>query len=139
MKIVTIGRTRYTVLDSRDVFASHAKATGKHKRQKSKGAEKRQYPVFNPDMSTAEYVRQYFALNTSRKIAAFDSYISHTLQFEPLREEPCHAAQGEESYAEVETCPECGSEEFTPQFALVTGIETTYQSCDECGHHWGHE
>ena len=98
MKNVTIGRTQYTVLDTRDVFASHALATGKHKRQKSKGAEKRQYPVFNPDMSTAEYVRQYFALNTSRKIAAFDPL--HTLQFEPLRAEPCQAAQGEDSYAE---------------------------------------
>lgn len=135
MKNVTIGRTRYTVLDARDVFASHAKATGKHKLQKSKGAEKRQFPVFDPSMSTAEYVRQYFALNTSRKIAAFDPL--HTLQFEPLRTEPCAPAQGEDSYAEV--CPACGSEEFSPQFALVTGIETTYQSCDECGHQWGHE
>lgn len=98
MKNVSIGRTRYTVLDSRDVFASHAKATGKHKLQKSKGAEKRQFPVFDPSMSTAEYVRQYFALNTSRKIAAFDPL--HTLQFEPLRAEPCHEPQGEESYAE---------------------------------------
>jgi hypothetical protein len=135
MKTVSIGRTRYTVLDSRDVFATHALATGKHKRQKSKGAEKRQYPVFNPDMSTAEYVRQYFALNTSRKIAAFDPL--HTLQFEPLRDEPCHAAQGEDTLVDV--CPECGSEEFTSQFALVTGIETNYKSCDECAHHWGHE
>lgn len=98
MKNVSIGRTRYTVLDSRDVFASHAKATGKHKLQKSKGVEKRQFPVFDPSMSTAEYVRQYFALNTSRKIAAFDPL--HTLQFEPLRAEPCHEPQGEESYAE---------------------------------------
>lgn len=137
MKNVTIGRTRYTVLDARDVFATHALATGKHKRQKSKGAEKRAYPVFDPSMSTAEYVRQYFALNTSRKIAAFDPL--HTLQFEPLREEPCHAARGEESFEEVEVCPACGSDEFSPQFALVTGIETTYQSCDECGHQWGHE
>lgn len=98
MKTVSIGRTRYTVLDTRDVFASHALATGKHKKQKSKGAEKRLYPVFNPDMSTADYVRQYFALNTSRKIAAYDP--GHSLQFEPLRDEPCHAAQGEESYEE---------------------------------------
>lgn len=98
MKTVSIGRTRYTVLDTRDVFASHALATGKHKRQKSKGAEKRAYPVFDPSMSTAEYVRQYFALNTSRKIAAFDPL--HTLQFEPLRAEPCHEPHGEESYAE---------------------------------------
>lgn len=135
MKTVSIGRTRYTVLDSRDVFASHALATGKHKRQKSKGAEKRQYPVFNPDMSTAEYVRQYFALNTSRKISAY--YPEHESHFGHLREEPCAPAQGEESYSEV--CPECGSDEFSPQFALVTGIETTYQSCDECGHQWGHE
>lgn len=98
MKNVIIGRTRYTVLDTRDVFVTHAKATGKHKPQKSKGAERRAYPVFDPSMSTADYVRQYFALNTSRKIAAFDPL--HTLQFEPLRTEPCHAARGEESYAE---------------------------------------
>lgn len=98
MKTVSIGRTRYTVLDSRDVFATHAKATGKHKLQKSKGTEKRAYPVFDPSMSTAEYVRQYFALNTSRKIAAFDPL--HTLQFEPLRAEPCYEPQGEESYAQ---------------------------------------
>lgn len=137
MKNVSIGRTRYTVLDSRDVFASHAKATGKHKLQKSKGGEKRAYPVFDPSMSTAEYVRQYFALNTSRKIAAY--YPEHEFHFEHLREEPCEPAQGEESYTEVETCPACGSEEFTPQFALVTGIETNYKSCDECAHHWGHE
>jgi len=99
MKTVKIGRTTYTVADTRDVFATHAQATGKHKRQKSKGAEKRAYPMFDPSMSTSEYVRQYFALNTSRKIAAFDPL--HTLHFEPLRAEPCHSAQGEESYSEV--------------------------------------
>ena len=99
MKTVKIGRATYMVADTRDVFATHAKATGKHKRQKSKGAEKRAYPVFDPSMSTAEYVRQYFALNTSRKIAAYDP--EHEFQFEHLREEPCYAAQGEESYSEV--------------------------------------
>ena len=130
MKTVSIGRTRYTVLDSRDVFATHALATGKHKRQKSKGAEKRQYPVFNPDMSTAEYVRQYFALN---KLYGSDA----TLQFEPLRDEPCHAAQGEDTLVDV--CPECGSDEFSTQFTIYTGIETNYQSCHECGHQWGFE
>lgn len=36
-------------------------------------------------------------------------------------------------------CPECGSGEFSAQFTIYTGIETTYQSCDECAHHWGHE
>lgn len=99
MKTVKIGRTTYTVADTRDVFATHAKATGKHKLVKSKGVEKRRFPTFDPSMSTAEYVRQYFALNTSRKIAAFDPL--HTLHFEPLRAEPCHSAQGEESYSEV--------------------------------------
>lgn len=36
-------------------------------------------------------------------------------------------------------CPACGSGEFSAQFTIYTGIETTYQSCDECAHHWGHE
>lgn len=38
-----------------------------------------------------------------------------------------------------ECCPMCGSTDYTPQHVLVTGIETTYKSCDECDHQWGHE
>lgn len=36
-------------------------------------------------------------------------------------------------------CPRCFSLDYTAQHTLVTGIETTYKSCDECDHQWGHE
>jgi len=38
-----------------------------------------------------------------------------------------------------EPCPNCGSFDYVPQHTLYTGIETTYQSCNDCDHHWGHE
>ena len=36
-------------------------------------------------------------------------------------------------------CPNCGGFDYVPQHTLYTGIETTYQSCNDCDHHWGHE
>ena len=38
-----------------------------------------------------------------------------------------------------EPCPNCGSFDYVPQHTLYTGIETTYQACNDCDHHWGHE
>ena len=40
MKTVTIGRTAYKINDARDIFAEHAKCTGKHRTVKSKGPER---------------------------------------------------------------------------------------------------
>jgi len=62
MQTVKIGKTTYKTNRS-DIFALHAKATGKHKPMKSKGAVKRFYPRFGATMSTAEYVAAYETLN----------------------------------------------------------------------------
>jgi len=51
MQTIKINRTTYRVNDARDIYAAHAKCTGKHKIVKSKGAEKRRYPVFYDGMS----------------------------------------------------------------------------------------
>ena len=60
--MITIGKTTYKT--ARDgIMAHHAKATGKHKPVKSKGAVKRFYPPFGATMSTADYVAAYETLN----------------------------------------------------------------------------
>jgi hypothetical protein len=64
MKTVTIGRTAYKINDDRDIFAEHAKCTGKHKIVKSKGPERRYFPTYF--YSTADYVARYYALNSGR-------------------------------------------------------------------------
>jgi hypothetical protein len=64
MKTVTIGRTVYKINDDRDIFAEHAKCTGKHKIVKSKGPERRYFPDYF--YSTADYVTRYYALNSGR-------------------------------------------------------------------------
>jgi len=60
--MITIGKTTYKT-NRTDIFALHAKCTGKHKPVKSKGAIKRFYPPFGATMSTAEYVAAYETLN----------------------------------------------------------------------------
>ena len=62
MQTVKIGNTTY-ITHRADIFAHHAKCTGKHRKLKSKGAEKRFYPPFGASMSTAEYVAAYETLN----------------------------------------------------------------------------
>jgi hypothetical protein len=93
MKTITLGKTRYTVRDDRDMFAHHAKCTGKHKRVKSKGPERRFYPVYFDDMSTADYVAKYESLN----------HVKHLLPvaWDQLRALPCLAPVGEDSYSEA--------------------------------------
>jgi len=65
MKTIKIGRTAYKVNDARDIFADHAKCTGKHRTVKSKGAELRRFPDYWDGMSTADYVAMYYGLNSS--------------------------------------------------------------------------
>ena len=60
--MITIGKTTYKTARA-DIFAHHAKCTGKHKPVKSKGAVKRFYPPFGATMSTADYVAAYETLN----------------------------------------------------------------------------
>jgi len=91
MNTITIGKTSYKT-NRDDIFAHHAKCTGKHRRVKSKGAEKRVYPIFMAGMSTADYVGAYERINS--KIMAWD-----WLQ---LRDAPCLAPVGEDSTWEAD-------------------------------------
>ena len=65
-----INGTAYTLASLGRVLAVQAlavKITGKHKPVRSKGAEKRLYPLYGAGMTTADYVRHYYALNSYRK------------------------------------------------------------------------
>jgi hypothetical protein len=62
MQTVKIGNTTY-ITSRADIFAHHAKCTGKHKPVKSKGGVKRFYPPHGASMSTADYVAAYETLN----------------------------------------------------------------------------
>ena len=69
MKTITLNRARYIVRDDRHSFLSDIlKLTGKHKPVKSKGPERRLYPADGATLSTAAYVGQYYALNSTRKL-----------------------------------------------------------------------
>jgi hypothetical protein len=66
MKTITLNRARYTVRDDRHTFLSDIlKLTGKHKPVKPKGGAQRLYPT-DGAVSTADYVGQYYALNSGR-------------------------------------------------------------------------
>jgi hypothetical protein len=94
MKTIILGTTRYTVRDDRtDIMAAYAKCTGKHKLVKSKGAEKRLYPLYWAETSTAEYVAAYEKLNKNRSLLPWD--------WQALRAEPCLLPVGEDSMWEV--------------------------------------
>jgi len=68
MKTITLNRARYTVRDDRHSFLSDIlKLTGKHKPVKSKGPERRLYPTDGATLSTAAYVQEYYALNSTRR------------------------------------------------------------------------
>lgn len=68
MKTIILDRARYTVRDDRHTFLSDVlKLTGKHKPVKPKGGCERRYPA-DGAVSTADYVREYYALNSTRKL-----------------------------------------------------------------------
>ena len=67
MKTIILDRARYTVRDDRHSFLSDIlKLTGKHKPVKSKGPDRRLYPT-DGNVSTAAYVQEYYALNSTRR------------------------------------------------------------------------
>jgi hypothetical protein len=104
MQTIKIGRTTYKLNDARDIYAQHAKCTGKHKRVKSKGAEKRRYPAFYDGMSTSEYVGQYFDLNTykpgqrSPYGMPYGPDVDVEALFMPLNDAPATVYTGEDMY-----------------------------------------
>ena len=69
MKTIILDRARYTVRDDRHTFLSDIlKLTGKHKPVRPKGGDRRLYPTDGASLSTADYVREYYALNSNRKL-----------------------------------------------------------------------
>ena len=90
--MITIGKTTYKT-NRTDIFAHHAKCTGKHRKLKSKGAEKRLYPPHGASMTTADYVAAYEALNAKKNLTAWD--------WQPLSEN-ITLASGEDSAWEVD-------------------------------------
>ena len=68
MKTITLGRAKYVVRDDRDIMGDLLKLTGKHKPVKSKGPERRLYPADGATLSTAAYVQEYYALNSTRRL-----------------------------------------------------------------------
>ena len=69
MKTIILDRARYTVRDDRHTFLSDIlKLTGKHKPVKPKGGDRRLYPTDGAALSTADYVREYYALNSTRRL-----------------------------------------------------------------------
>ena len=67
MKTITLNRAKYVVRDDRHTFLSDIlKLTGKHKPVKSKGGDRRLYPT-DGNVSTAAYVQEYYALNSTRR------------------------------------------------------------------------
>ena len=69
MKTITLNRAKYVVRDDRHTFLSDIlKLTGKHKPVKSKGPDRRLYPTDGATLSTAAYVAEYYALNSTRRL-----------------------------------------------------------------------
>ena len=67
MQTIKLNRGTYKISDSRQDFMSAIlKCTGKHRRIKSKGAEKRIYPPYGASQSTADYVAAYETCNSGR-------------------------------------------------------------------------
>ena len=69
--MVTIGKTTYKTARA-DIFAHHAKCTGKHRKLKSKGAETRFYPPLGASMTTTDYVQAYETLNAKKNLTKWD-------------------------------------------------------------------
>ena len=89
--MITIGKTTYKTSRT-DIFAHHAKCTGKHKPVKpKKSIEKRVYPIYREGMSTAEYVAWYE--NVNKTLCKWD--------WQPLSTAPT-VAEGVDSAWEVD-------------------------------------
>jgi hypothetical protein len=104
MKTLKIGRTAYKVNDARDIYAEHAKCTGKHRILKSRGAELRRFPPYWDGMSVAEYVARYYRLNSNRlsfptgKGAPYGGQNTLTGFYENLNEAPATNYTEEDIY-----------------------------------------
>jgi len=70
MQTLKIKSTTYTLASLERTLAVQAltsKITGKHKPVRPKGGTGRLYPAYGETMSPAEYVSQYYTLNSNRR------------------------------------------------------------------------
>ena len=71
MQTLRIETTTYSLASLERTLAVQAiasKITGKHKPVRPKGGVSRLYPAYGETMSTAEYVSQYYTLNSNRRL-----------------------------------------------------------------------
>ena len=71
MQTLKIESTTYSLHSLGRVFEVQmlaGKITGKHKPVRLKGGVNRLYPAYGETMSTAEYVSQYYTLNSNRRL-----------------------------------------------------------------------
>ena len=70
MHTLKIETTTYSLASLGRIFEVQvltSKITGKHKPVRPKGGVSRLYPAYGETMSTAEYVSQYYTLNSTRR------------------------------------------------------------------------
>lgn len=97
---LTIGRARYVGRPETlaAIFALH---NGKKPSKPRPKADRRRFPVFVPGMSTADYVAEYFSLNTRVHggIHAYEcsAYRDVMALYAPLNTEPATLPSGEET------------------------------------------
>jgi len=94
-------RARYTLAPGSTVPLQLAAL--KPLRTRRARSEKRTYPKWGPTMSTADYVRAYYGLNTRShgKINAYDNYGHHLALYAPLPDRPAPFYTGVDSVEEV--------------------------------------
>ena len=80
-------RARYTLAPGSSVPLQLAAL--KPPRTRWARSEKRLFPEWHRRMSTADYVRQYFELNSQQhKLPAYPSHVNHLALYEPLPGRP---------------------------------------------------
>ena len=94
-------RARYTLAPGSTV--PRQLAALKPLRKPRAKAEKRLYPRWTPDMSTKDYIRAYYGLNTRPRgnVQAYDNYIDHLALYAPLPDSPAAFYTGVDSVEEV--------------------------------------
>lgn len=81
-------RSAYTNISPASWAALQAIKPHRTKRARS---EKRLFPQWGPAMSTADYIKAYFAANTQRyKLPAYDQSQDHLALYAPLPDTPAH-------------------------------------------------
>ena len=99
---LTIGR--FTITGTSDTLAAvYAQQNAKPRKPRAKG-EKREYPRFVPGMSVAEYVGQFFSLNTRHhgKVHAYENGGAHLALYQPLNTAPAALPTGEETVETID-------------------------------------